>query len=57
MKSNYSLTHLSLPSFFEMDYPLESGEAVSNGDRVALLGALGGQNQLTRSSKRLATGS
>ena len=48
MKSNYSLTHLSLPSFFEMDYPLEGGQAVSNGDRVALLGALGGRNQLTK---------
>ena len=57
MKANYSLTHLSLPSFFEMDYPLPSGKAVSKGDRLALLEALGGRNQLTTILRRMATGS
>jgi hypothetical protein len=46
MKANYSLTHLSLPSFFEMGYPVENGDIVSQGDLVELHEAVGGQNQL-----------
>ena len=46
MRANYSLTHLSLASFFEMGYPVENGEMVSQEDLVELHQAVGGQNQL-----------
>jgi hypothetical protein len=46
MKSNYSLTYLSLPSFFDMSYPAEDGEVLTDSDVAESLRQIGGQNRL-----------
>jgi hypothetical protein len=46
--SNYTLTHLSLASFFEMDYPVGEGEVVEVSDFEVLLDIIRGENHLVQ---------
>ena len=46
VKANYTLTDLSLASFFEMDYPVDQGVRVGDAERADLLRSINGENQL-----------
>lgn len=48
VRVNYAITELALPSFFMMELPMGANQALSEGDRNALLGALGGRNAMVR---------
>lgn len=46
MTANYSLTHLSLASFFEMGYPVEEGVRIGVPEWADLLNVINGESQL-----------
>ncbi len=46
MHSNYPFTHLSIPSFFRMDYPLKAGGKVGDAEWVDLRATAQGENPL-----------
>jgi hypothetical protein len=51
MKANYTLTHLSLASFFEMNYPLGEDAKVGPAEWSDLMGTIRGSNGLVEAFK------
>ncbi len=51
VNSNYTLTHLSLASFFEMEYPVGEGAVVGGSDLEVLLDIIRGENHLVETLK------
>lgn len=52
-RSNYSITHFSLASFFGMEYPLQGDEPVTRTDLDAIQNLLAGKNRTVRFLKGL----
>lgn len=48
MNANYTTTHLSVPTLFEMSYVLDSGEEVTDADLKHLYRVIGGDNRLVQ---------
>ena len=50
-EANYTLTHVSLASFFRMDYPVEAGVSVGEAEWKELMAVINGANPLVDTFK------